>query len=130
MNNTPTPKTDAFAFNEDRRCSESGALMAPGDTEWLEFSRNLEIENQKLRESIGIYGDKKAPVQGFREGIPWDMHLKAYEAYCKKYSEQKALIEGWCRGGFHESELDMFIPGWRDELNKRKEKAFQLIESK
>ena len=59
---------------------------------------------------------KTAPVQGYSAGIPWSMHLRAYDAYCKRYSPQKALIEGWCRGGFGTNELDMFIPGWREEL--------------
>src|ERR1039458_10278173 len=61
-------------------------------------------------------GMKTAPVQGYSAGIPWSMHLRAYDAYCKRYSPQKALIEGWCRGGFGTNELDMFIPGWREEL--------------
>ena len=59
---------------------------------------------------------KRAPVQGFSAGIPWAMHLRAYEYYCKKWRPQQALIEGGCRGGFGTSELDEFIPGWRDEL--------------
>lgn len=63
---------------------------------------------------------KLAPVQGYSAGIPWEMHLRAYDAYCKKYSPQQALIEGWCRGGFSVGELDMFIPGWRDELSELK----------
>lgn len=63
--------------------------------------------------------EKRAPVQGFSAGIPWDMHLRAYDAYCKRYSKQQALIEGGCRGGFGTGELDMFIPGWREELSER-----------
>lgn len=60
--------------------------------------------------------DKIAPVQGYKPGIPWEMHLRAYEVYCGKYHPQKALVTGWCRGGFSTGELDMFIPGWRKEL--------------
>lgn len=62
--------------------------------------------------------EKRVPVQGYAEGIPWSMHLRAYEGYCKEYSQQKALIEGWCRGGFSTGELDSYIPGWRDELSE------------
>jgi hypothetical protein len=65
--------------------------------------------------------EKRAPVQGFAAGIPWSMHLRAYDAYRKLYGEQKALIdlEGRnCRGGFSTHELDAFIPGWRDELSE------------
>jgi hypothetical protein len=64
--------------------------------------------------------EKRAPVQGYSAGIPWEMHLRAYDAYSKKYSPQPALIdlEGrGCRGGFGTRELDDFIPGWRDELS-------------
>ncbi|MBY0561445.1 hypothetical protein [Hyphomicrobium sp.] len=65
--------------------------------------------------------EKRAPVQGFSAGIPWSMHLRAYDAYCKKYGKQEALIdlEGKnCRGGFGTRELDELIPGWRDELSE------------
>lgn len=65
--------------------------------------------------------EKRAPVQGFSAGIPWAMHLRAYDAYCKKWGKQEALIdlEGRnCRGGFSVGELDDFIPGWRDELSE------------
>lgn len=49
------------------------------------------------------------------------MHLRAYAVYCKRYGPQQALIEGWCRGGFGTTELDMFIPGWRDEVSVMKQ---------
>jgi tetratricopeptide (TPR) repeat protein len=65
--------------------------------------------------------EKRAPVQGYSAGIPWSMHLRAYDAYCKEYGRQDALIdlEGRnCRGGFGTKELDRFIPGWRDELSE------------
>lgn len=62
---------------------------------------------------------KRAPTQRLRGGIPWDMHMRAYEAYCKLYGKQQALIEGGCRGGFGIGELDMLILGWRDELERR-----------
>lgn len=61
---------------------------------------------------------KMAPVQGWPQGIPWSLHLEAYAAYCKKWSPQPALIEGWCRGGFGIKELDEFIPGWRERASE------------
>jgi hypothetical protein len=76
-------------------------------------------ERSAHAEEIGrLKGGKRAPVQGYSAGIPWDMHLRAYDAYCKKYGSQKALIEGGCRGGFGTQELDAFIPGWREELSE------------
>jgi Restriction alleviation protein Lar len=62
--------------------------------------------------------EKRAPVQGYVAGIPWSMHLEAYDAYCKRYGRQQALIEGGCRGGFGTGELDMFIPGWREKVSE------------
>lgn len=62
--------------------------------------------------------EKIAPVQGYLAGIPWAMHLRAYDVYCKEHRPQKALIEGGCRKGFHVGELDEFIPGWREELSE------------
>lgn len=62
----------------------------------------------------------RAPVQGYQGGIPWPIHLEAYEVYCHKYARQTALIDlqgRGCRGGFGTCELDMFIPGWRERVN-------------
>ena len=72
---------------------------------------------------------KMAPVQGWPQGIPWSLHLEAYAAYCKKWSPQKALIEGWCRGGFHVDELDEFIPGWRERASEIASLRTQLEQS-
>lgn len=65
--------------------------------------------------------EKMAPVQGYTPGIPWSLHLEAYEVYSRKWAPQPALIdlEGrGCRGGFSTSELDEFIPGWRDRASE------------
>ncbi len=75
--------------------------------------------------------EKIAPVQGYTPGIPWSLHLEAYDAYSKKWAPQPAMIdlEGRnCRGGFSTGELDQFIPGWRDrvsEIVKLKERIEQ-----
>lgn len=69
----------------------------------------------------GVVSEKRAPVQGYTPGIPWSMHLEAYDAYRKRWGAQPALIdlEGRnCRGGFGIGELDEFIPGWRDKLSE------------
>lgn len=58
--------------------------------------------------------EKRAPVQGYAPGIPWSLHMEAYAVYCKKWGPQPAMIEGWCRGGFHVDELDELVPGWRE----------------
>lgn len=67
----------------------------------------------------GHDADKRiAPVQGYMPGIPWAMHLRAYDTYCALGHRQQALIQGDCRGGFDMKELDMLIPGWREELSE------------
>jgi len=78
--------------------------------------RNYVIVRRLLAEALAAAEERRAPVQGYAAGIPWSMHLRAYDFYCKQYGKQDALIEGWCRGGFSTGELDMFIPGWREEL--------------
>jgi hypothetical protein len=70
---------------------------------------------------VEAVAEKRAPVQGLTGGIPWWLHLEAYDAYCKRYSPQPALIdlEGRnCRGGFGTSELDLLVPGWRDRISE------------
>lgn len=62
--------------------------------------------------------------------IPWDMHLRAYEVYCHFYSEQPALIEDWCRGGFGMEELIAFLYARsfpREEWKDRVREAWQVM---
>lgn len=88
-----------------------------------EFRNDMsEREIERLARKMCDYPEIRAPVQGFPGGIPWEMHMRAYEAYAKRCSPQVALINLYgrgCRGGFGTGELDGFIPGWRDELSER-----------
>lgn len=88
-----------------------------------EFRKDMsEREIERLARKMCDYPEIRAPVQGFPGGIPWEMHMRAYEAYAKRCSPQVALINLYgrgCRGGFGIGELDGFIPGWRDELSER-----------
>lgn len=74
--------------------------------------------------------NKRAPVQGWPEGIPWSLHLEAYAVYSKKWAPQPALIdlEGRnCRGGFSVGELDEFIPGWREKVSEITRLTEQIV---
>jgi hypothetical protein len=56
------------------------------------------------------------------------VYLKAYEVYKMVYGEQKALIEGECRGGFGVNELIAFLyaSGFpRSEWRMRVNEAFE-----
>ena len=88
------------------------------DCDYAEYSAALDA----LASHEAASSEKRAPVQGLVGGIPWSLHLEAYAAYSKKWSPQPALIdlEGrGCRGGFGLSELDEFIPGWRERISER-----------
>lgn len=54
-------------------------------------------------QTVGHYHGKK------QAKAPQVVTLKAYEVYCHLYGEQKALIEGWCRGGFGAGELITYL---------------------
>lgn len=85
---------------------------------WKEVPIDPKQPEPAVKTSTG-YEPRIAPVQGYVAGIPWAMHLRAYDAYCKRHGEQKAMITAGCRGGFHVVELDALIPGWREELSDR-----------
>lgn len=83
------------------------------------------MTNARMEELIATHWPdgrpKIAPVQGWAQGIPWSLHLKAYSVYCQKWGAQEALIDlagRGCRGGFSTGELDDFIPGWREEVSE------------
>lgn len=57
--------------------------------------------------------------------IPRVVHMAAYDVYKVVHGEQTALIEGWCRGGFHVNELIPFLYArsfpkseWRDRVTE------------
>lgn len=60
----------------------------------------------------------RAPVQGFSAGIPWSLHLRAWDAYAKRYGRSQTAERLAERGGFGTRELDVFVPGWRDEVSE------------
>lgn len=41
--------------------------------------------------------------------IPKAVTMRAYEVYCHLFGPQKAMVEGWCRGGFGIGELTAFL---------------------
>lgn len=60
----------------------------------------------------------RAPVQGYSAGIPWSLHLRAWDRYAEKYGRSQSAKRLAERGGFGVSELDVFVPGWRDEVSE------------
>lgn len=62
-----------------------------------------------------------------RGWVPTPVYMKAYEVYVALYGEQKALIEGDCRGGFGVNEMIAFLYAAsfaRAEWRQRVDEAF------
>lgn len=110
---------DVYGFTADQmRAYAAAAVLA---------------ERERWRVALGnalaqLAERKMAPVQGYAAGIPWSLHLEAYDAYVKRHGRQQALIEGGCRGGFGTRELDDFIPGWRERVSEIVKLRAQLAE--
>lgn len=88
---------------------------APAGTQflWREAARAALAAAEKVR--VG----RRAKVQGYSAGIPWALHVEAWDAYAKKYGTSQSAERLNERGGFGTRELDMFVPGWRDRLSER-----------
>ncbi len=66
------------------------------------------------------YLTRIAPVKEFKPGIPWSLHLEAYEAHCLRYKTNPDLLDlenKNCMGGFTPHQLDFYIPDWRSRLS-------------
>lgn len=78
---------------------------------------------------------KLMPIQGRTRNrepgrVPEAVYMAAYEVYTHLYGEQKALIEGECRGGFGHQELVAFLYARafpRAEWRRRADEAFDGI---
>ncbi|CAM4465758.1 hypothetical protein [Corallococcus exiguus] len=54
---------------------------------------------------------------GAPTSMPWALAERAYVVYCDRYSGGGQTLERVAqRGGFYTGEMDLFIPGWRQEL--------------
>jgi len=50
--------------------------------------------------------------------IPWSLAEKAYSVYSAEYGTSQSLARLAERGGFGPSEMDTFVPGWREEASE------------
>jgi hypothetical protein len=60
--------------------------------------------------------DREGRLDAAPAVIPWSMAERAYSVYSARYGKGQTLAQLANRGGFATSELDEFIPGWREEL--------------
>jgi hypothetical protein len=68
---------------------------------------------------------KTAPIladRGAQVGeIPWDLFIEAYESYAARFGQRQSPERIAERGGFYTSELDRFLPNWRERIKNYKE---------
>ena len=50
--------------------------------------------------------------------IPWALAERAYSVYVGRYGQGQTLERLAERGGFAPSEMDEFVPGWREEADE------------
>ena len=62
-----------------------------------------------LDKGIEFHPVQVSVVKRGRPRIRTEVTLKAYEVYSHVFGKQKAMIEGYCRGGFSVGELIAFL---------------------
>ena len=73
------------------------------------------------RNLTGVMSERRFPVAGTELTIPWAVAEQAYAVWKSNFEKAHpnhipAWIEYWeGQGGFTESELDAWAPGWREE---------------
>lgn len=50
--------------------------------------------------------------------IPWSVADRAYSVYAARHGRSQSLERLAERGGFGPSEMDDYLPGWRDECSE------------
>jgi len=58
--------------------------------------------------------------------VPWSVAEQAYTKYSSLHGTRQSLARLAERGGFYESEMDRFCPGWRQETGKAEGAAFDV----
>lgn len=59
--------------------------------------------------------------------VPDSVYMQAYEVYEALYGEQKAIIEGDCRGGFGVEELVAFLYAAKFPRNEWRKRVDEVI---
>jgi hypothetical protein len=113
----------------DEELADCGLLSELDDGEAAEVPQAQQPAQQS---------EKIAPVQGYRPGIPWSLHLEAYDAYCKKWAPQPAAYHIACEhqnvelleaiGYPHEKDTLVSAEEYAAEL-KRKADAYDVIQT-
>jgi hypothetical protein len=65
---------------------------------------------------VGTRSDREPPSLVAR--IPRSVAERAWVSYARRYGRDQSLDRICERGGFGAGELDMFAPGWREEVSE------------
>src|SRR3990170_7433443 len=97
---------EAWAAARARRAtgSEAGAA-ADGRLTAMRDTRTFPIQTER--------GAAPHPLR-----IPWALAERAYSVYAGRYGRNQSLARLGERGGFAPSEMDEFLPGWREEADE------------
>lgn len=83
----------------------------------------LQVEYER-----GDYSKPPAKVQYTR--IPWSVAEKAYATYVARYGNSQSLERIAERCGFHNNEMDLFHPTWREEADENVKLRKELLDTK
>jgi hypothetical protein len=66
--------------------------------------------------------ERTFPIQGptSHRRIPWWLAEEAFAVYSSRYGMSQSLERLAERGGFGAEEMDLFVPGWRDRIDRVK----------
>lgn len=83
----------------------------------MDAAREQQIRSRPfpIQRTIGVRG---MPPDPHPTSIPWSVAEKAYGVYSDRYGRDQSLERLAERGGFGAEEMDMFHPGWRDEVSE------------
>lgn len=76
------------------------------------------------------------PIQAEREAqphpmrVPWNVAELAYSVYAGRYGRGQSLERLAERGGFAPSEMDMFVPDWREQCDTIVRQAAEIERQK
>lgn len=114
---------------ERAELAEAGRKDAVRDAEDAEVKRDAALADAaRLRAAVAEpkwfplqsnWQDRgKAGAHPTRRRIPWDIAEKAYGAYAARYGSGQSIERMAERGGFSNSEMDLFYPAWREEADE------------
>lgn len=109
---------------EDRALIAMAPDLAAEVLESRDALARKDEEIAKLREprwfslQVDLKRRDEPPLKPQFTRVPWSVAEKAYAVYSARYGRDQSLERMAQRGGFGNSEMDMFHPTWREEVDE------------